>query len=143
MVSWKSLIISFAIIGVFAYALLSFGGILQVQNNVTDTIFNNPALKPFNTSITLNLNDLKTSASNQSNASNSEQETLLNPNGALLLGSIFNSLTRFTPYLYGFGSAFLGLILYLIQDPLIEGVLFSMVIVIVIFGFWRMLKQGE
>lgn len=141
--SWKGLLIGMTLVAIFSYAILNFGGILQIQNGVNDTIFNNPALKPFNKTITNNLNNLQIQTNLQQNASDAEQASEQNPSGALVLISIFKSFSKFSGFLYSFGAGFIGLIGYLINDPMIIGVLFSLIIIVVIYSFWRMIKWGQ
>ena len=141
--SWKSLLIAFALVGLFAYALLNAGGLLQVGNNVNNSILNSPILAPINSSITNNLNNLKSSSDAQQNASTQEQAENQNPSGALILGSIFSSLGRFGGFLYGFGYSFITMTGYLIHDSMITGVLWAILIIIVIAVFWRFVKWGQ
>ena len=140
--SWKSLLIGLTFVALFSYCILNFGGILQQNNNVNNSIFQNDMLKPFNSSVVNNLNDIQSSAYAQQNASIGEQGQAQDPTGALILPSIFKSLSRFSGFIFNFGYAFIQIIRYLIPDAVILGVLFSILIIITIFTFWRFIKWG-
>jgi len=143
--SFKSILITLAIVAIFAYCVLSFGGLLQINNGVSDnnSIFNDPILKSFNSSLNSQLNDFKSSSESQENASAYEQAKEQNPSGALVLGSVFTSLGRFSGFILGFGKLFLNLLGYLIQDKLILGILISILIIVMIASFWRWVKWGQ
>ena len=140
--SWKGLIIGFALIALVAYSIFNFAYITQVNNGVNNTILNEPVFASLNSTLSSNLQSLQVATNTQSNASLQEQGTLSNPSGALVLGSIFNSFSRFFLFLFGFGFTFVGLLGFLIQDTLITGVIFSIILITIIYSFWKLLKQG-
>ena len=140
--NFKTLVISFSIICLFAYALLSFGYSLQASNSVNDTILNDPSLKQFNNSIGENIGQFRSSANVQFNATLEEQGEEQQPSGDLTLGSIFHSITTYGSFIFGVGGSILTLGGRIGLDTTIKSILVAMLVVLAIFTGWRLIKAG-
>lgn len=143
--SWKGILFSFAFAGLFLFCVLNFGYLLQSTNNVNQSgnILNQPIFNNMNNTISDGLNNLNAQRDNQTTSSLNEQGTLANPSGALILASIFTSFGRFFYFVFGFGSTFLSMVEYIIPVPIFISVVLSIIVLGVIFAFWRFLKIGQ
>ena len=140
--NFKTLLISFSIICLFAYALLNFGYGLQNANDVNKTILDDPTLRSFNSSISANITELKGGANSQFNATLDEQGEEQQPAGDLTLGSIFHSITNYGTFILGVGGSILTLSGRVGLDGTIQGVLISMLVVLAVLLSWRLIKAG-
>jgi hypothetical protein len=145
MESWKSLLIAFGLVALFSISLLNFAVIMQEGNNVNNTIISDSHnnLSVFKDYVYGNLTDLRSKSG--SYYGNMENETALDnqPQGALTMSTIFHSLTTFGKFIFSFVTSFINLIQIYLGIPSIVGiVLISILSIIVILLFWRLLKQG-
>lgn len=143
--SWKGILIGFTFIALFAFSVINYSYLMQSNNGIngSNNVINQPIFNQLNSSINNNLNILTDSANNQQNASISEQASEQNPAGALVLSSIFLSFGRFASFLFDFGAVFINLIGAVVPIPVVTSVLFSILIIVTIYAFWRLIKIAQ
>jgi L-asparagine transporter-like permease len=142
--SWKSLLIVFALCGLFAYLLINGIALLQIENNVNDSIITNPSLSSFNDSVYSNMDDLKDKSNDYKGAMENETQTEITPTGALTLGTIYHSITTFSGFIYSFATGLFSMLQnQLGVSPVIPMVFMAILIIVVILLFWRLYKWGQ
>lgn len=142
MKSFMSMLITIALVGVVSMSLLSFGYVLQLDNNANGTIMDDSSMAAFNRTIQSGLEDFRDRSAGLKNATNSEQ--LEEPVGDLTLGSIFSSGLTFTGFIFSFPIAFFNTVkINLGISFIVLNVLISIISLVAIFKWWRLLKQGE
>lgn len=143
MSQFNTIFLNFMLIGLIAFSVLAFTTTFQAENNVNSTqrFINNPT-------INATYGDLNTQLSNVRDQSQA-QKTLFETEdpkigtGALLLTSIISSGKVFNGIIIGvyntlivLPSVILGL------DPIVTGVLSSLLILMIIVSLWILYKSG-
>ncbi len=142
MVSARSLIITFLLVGLFTYALVSFSSQFNYDNNLNQSILNDETFVRLNSSLEESLSSSQGVAEEQK--TNVESETRSEQPGFLSLGSIREAWKAFT----GTTSTIFNLILRNAfmkkYFPAIIGTVFSAILLVtIIFLGWRAIKSGE
>jgi hypothetical protein len=144
MESWKSLLIVFALVALFSFVFISGIYLLQFNNGVNNTIFNNSALSIFNTNVISSINTISSNSNTFSGQIQNESKIQTNPQGALTLATIFHSITTFLPFLYNFVVAFFTTMqIELGISPIISTVMIAILIIVIILLFWQTYKWGK
>lgn len=132
----------FALTVLFGTGLIFFLSGMQNANNSEQNILDNPSLSSLNSTMKGFMTNFSESTTTQKNSSLSEQST--NPTGAILMPSILTSLGRFislpiifTVALFSSISKMLGV------DPAILGFISAIILLAIIFAWYRTLKTGD
>lgn len=141
--NWKSLLITFALVGLFAIGLINYAVIMQVNNNVNNTILVDSPLSAFNNTIYGNLSSLQGNSNSYYQGVQNESAQAIPPSGALTLNSIFFSLPKFGSFLINLFISFFSLFNYIGISPLISSVLMGILLITIILLFWRLVKWGS
>jgi hypothetical protein len=131
MVTWTKFLTIFVISAIFALGLIQLGLNLESLNDSPTTILINPFMSSFNNTLGTQLGSFQGNSSQQYNVTSSESSGSSNT-FYFVLQSIFNSLTR----MIGFENLF-GI------PTIITKSLFGLIILVGIFAWYKMLKQGE
>lgn len=140
--NFKTLIISFAMVSLFVYALLSMGYGIQNANNINTTILNDSRMSKFSSLLQGNISDFSDSADAQWNATKEEQGEEQQPAGDLTLGSIFHSISTYGSFVLGMGGSILALGGAIGIDSVMKGLLTAMLLLTLILLGWRLIKAG-
>jgi len=136
-------IVSFVLVGLFIFCLLGFMITTQIDNLGENKLYSESNLSIFSNNLYGNLSSFNDVATIQKNESESESINL-NPAGAFMLGSIGKTIVRLPGFVYNFVTSFFYLAeIYLGIPAIITQTLFAIVILTLIFLWWKNLKQGE
>lgn len=141
--SWKSYIIAFALTALFAFSLISYGALIQSNNNVPNGIINDSRISNFKINITNDLNNFGSASNNYQNQTGNEQGTQQNPAGALSLVTIFHTFSTFGGFITGFASNLIGSLSILGLDTMTKSILIGILGMIAILLFWKLYKWGS
>lgn len=132
---------TFALIGVFVFAFLGFIIQFENDNSVTDSILGNQIINNTYSGLSNNLSSFDSRS--QSQRSTFEQENPTDSFGELVIFAIVGAGKTFGGMIVGIFNILIVLPATILGvDPVIIGVLGSMVIVGIIFALWRVYKAG-
>lgn len=141
----KDIAVTFALIGLFAFAIIMFGISFASKNNASTNIGNDPAITSFNNSVAKEFGSYSDDA-NQTLTSFSNSNPLI---GSLSLifesvGSIWKTIVGvpFTVYNLTIGLVFKNIFG---SDPafwVIIGTFTSLIFVIIVLYAWQWIRQG-
>lgn len=142
MKDFRSLIISFLIIGLFFFCFVSFAYHIQIDNNANRTILDDSQMNSTLGWITSNITESEDKALAQRNST--EAEVVEAPEGAFILKSIVSGGISFISMFVGIYNVTIGFIFKAIGiDTIIFQTLTSIIIITIVFLFWRLVKVGE
>ena len=139
---FKGLIISFILVGLFAFAMINFGVQLSLENDSNQSILENSAINRSYHRLESNLTELRDEAQTQKEGFEGEDPKL--EGGSLLFKSIVGAGKTF--------SSTITSVWIIISDvaynvfginEIILGVLASILLVTIIFLAWRAYKAGS
>jgi hypothetical protein len=140
--SFKEILFSLIIVGLFFYLIVSFGVQLGVDNGANNTLLENPVFNLSFQGMQTNLTEI-ISTSNDSRAA-FEKDNVLLSFGDLIFFSIVgvgkiitNSIVAFFNIIGTVGTQNLGI------DPLVIGVFGAMILISLVIYLWRLYKTGE
>jgi hypothetical protein len=123
--------------------LIQLGLNLESLNDSPTTILINPFMSSFNNTLGTQLGSFQGNSSQQYNVTSSESSGSSNT-FYFVLQSIFNSLTRMIGFVINLIDAFFQIFENLFGIPtIITKSLFGLIILVGIFAWYKMLKQGE
>lgn len=140
----KTLIISFLLVGLLLYALISFGVQFQTDMEANETILNEKILNNTYGGLRVNL----TSGEDTANASrtNFEREEAKAEFGSLTLSSVVGVAKSFTGTMTSFFNVFFGLLVVVLLSKeflIVTGTLAAILLITVIFLGWRWIRTGS
>lgn len=139
---FKDLFITFALLGVFALAMFSFGVEISINNNSNNSLGNEPSMKNLNSSLISDLSSFNSKAN--SSKSNFESESPTSGFGELIIFSIISAGKVFTGMIFGiFNGLFLPLSQVIGISVVVLGVIASILTISLIIYAWRVYKSGE
>jgi len=142
MVSAKGVIITFLLVGLFAFCLINFSTQFSQDNNLNQSIIDAPAFSSLNSSLGDSLGGSQTVAETQKEGF--EKETQSEQPGFLSLGSIRDAGKIFTGTTVVMFNILTGGFLADLGIPsVIFTVLGSILLITLIFLGWRVIKLGE
>ena len=139
---FRGLLISFLLVGLFTFSMITFGDKLIDDNEGNESVIDHPAVQTLNTTIFGNLSDTQSQA--QTKRESFEEEEPSAGFGTLLLFSLVEVARAFTStfvvlynVLFGFARDILGI-------PTIAMITIGATMLItVILLSWRLFKTGE
>lgn len=142
----KTLIVSFLLIALVFFCLLSFGGQFAYDNNTNNSILSNPVINSSFADLGGNITETEATAATQREVF--EQEQMQTGFGALLLLSIKSLVQIFTGSLVNFFNLFKTLISAVLGvnntiATVVLGTLGSILLISMILLGWRAIKAGE
>lgn len=143
---FKGLLITTLLIGLFLFAIISFGVNLSLDNNQNATILQNKAINKTFGQLGTNLSNSRSTAEGQKTATETEVPTA--GSDSLLLLSIKSAIKVFSStmtniYNLTFGLIFETLGLSAGTGAVILGTMFAILAIVIVFLGWRVLKAGE
>ena len=145
--SFKNTIIAFVLVGLFAFALISFAVQFQTDNNTNSSLLNNEALNSTFGDIKTNLGDVKNDSQKQREGF--EEDKLSSGFGELVMFTILNSVRKFMSMVIQVPNLIFGLI----SDTLgfdkgggmstVIGVIMGIIIISLVLLAWRTVKAGS
>jgi len=143
MVTWTKFMTIFVIGAIFALCLIQLALNFENLNDAQTTILSNPYMESFNNTLGVQLGSFQGNSSQQYNVTSSESTGSSNT-FYFVLQSVFNSLTRMIGFIIGLIDAFFQIFENLFGIPtIITKSLFGIIILVGIFAWYKMLKQGE
>lgn len=140
MADFKDIFVTFALVGLFVFAMLSFVYITQQDNNV-DTILENDLMNRTYQGLNTNLSAFRSDS--QTQRENFESDVPTAGFGSLLIFSIVSAGKVFTGMIVAvfnlivvLPATFLGI------SPIVMSVLSSILITLIVLGLWRLYKLG-
>lgn len=140
--NFRGLIIAFLLVGLFFFAMISFGVQINEDNDANTSITNIPFINSTYTSLQTNLSSSSTTSQSQREGFESEIPTEGVDNILLFsivsIGKVFGSMLTglFNVIVIGSSQA-LGI------NPIIIGVIQSILLLTLIIFIWKTIKQGE
>lgn len=140
--SFREVFLTFALIGLFVFGILSFGIKIQQDNEVSDTILNNSQINSSFEKLQTNLSSI--SDQTQEQRENFESEIPERGFGSLLIFSIVSVGQRFTAIIIAVYNVLIVLPATILGiSPIVTGVLGSILIVSLILLVWRVYRVGS
>ena len=138
---FTTLAVAFIITGLFAVAMLSFTAQIELDSGVNDTIFNEPVINS-------TFSGLKTNISQSEEDVKSIKESFETSNpllavGELIFGSIITAATTIGSAIVGTYDVIGVLGVYLGIPAVVFQVLTTILLILLVFLAWRLLKTGE
>lgn len=143
--SARNMIISFTVIGLFVFAMISFGiGIATLNNG--QSITQDPRINASYGDYATELSQVQSTAENQRDKFDSESPTL--SFGEILFESIVGVGRTFTSSIVGFMDITFGLVFETIFGgdkafAVVIGTIIGIVLISIVFLLWRVYKAGE
>lgn len=141
MATFRPYIITFLIVGLFMFSMISFVTNLQSENNAVVTLANDPTVINITGSLTSELEAFETLSNNQRESFDSE--TPSTSFGEL----IFESITNVGRVIGGVGTTFYAIIatasLAIGINPLVINVIGGIIIITIVLLAWRLYRTGE
>jgi hypothetical protein len=140
--TFKEFLVSFAVIGLFIFAILTFAVNFQLENQTSIGLMTDSRMNDTYNDINENLNDLNLEAIKQMN--NTENAELEQGVDYFSIASIWGSFKKFASNIKGV-SNILGNSMrnYIGIDPLVIAFIFSIVLISLVFLGWKLLRVGE
>jgi len=141
MTKFSSLLVTFIVIGLFTFCLITWGYLIQTNNGATETIINDTIISSAYTKIQGNLSELQSTA--QSQRESFEKDEASTGIGELIFGSIRGTAKVFTSSVISF-IGIIGTLPAILGVPsIVLGVITAIFIVLIILSIWRLVKIGE
>ena len=137
----EKLFIGFALVGLFTLAIISFGALLQQDNDVEDSILQNDFINTTFNDLTIKLGGSKDAMGEGLSAFENETAT----QGVLSL--IFRSIPTTGKIIRGIITGVFGVLIVLPAQLLgvstvVVGVIEAILLVLIVLGLWRLYKLG-
>lgn len=140
--SMKDTFVSFALAGLFIVAFFSFIITFQQNNDVVDTIENDPILNRTLINLQNNMSSLQSDAQNQSE--NQDKDNPLTEGGSLLFISITKTGQVLKGMIVGVYGVLVGIPASILGVPdFVIVVIGSILTIVLILSAWRLYKAGE
>lgn len=143
MAQFTKLFQTFMFIGLIVFSMLAFSSFLQSENNVDESqrLTNNTLLS--NTFSQLNQNFTSSGSRSQNQKTIFETENPTAGFGSFLLYSILSAGRVFNSMIVGVFNTLIKLpVVFLGLDPVVVGILSTLLVVAIIFGLWSVYKLG-
>lgn len=145
MANLRPFLISFLVVGLFAFAMINGALLLESNNNATQSIGDDPTIASYKSSLESTLEDSSTNANSAETAIGDSPVTLTTGNIIFdAIGGIWKTLKVIPTTVYNltiglamtkiFGSNSFGIVF---------GVIASILTITLIFGVWRMVTSGD
>ncbi len=139
--SFRDVFVTFALIGIFVFAGISFIVTTQRDNNVDETILENQVINRTYTKLETNLSNFRSQSQTQKESF--ESEIPERGFGSLIIFSIIGVGQRFTGMIVGVYNIFIVLPASILGiSPIVIGVFTTMLIVSLILLIWRVYRAG-
>ena len=142
MASLRTTFVTFALIGLFIFAMISFIVTTQQDNDVSETILENPVINKTYTKLETNLSGLESQT--QAQRANFSSEIPERGFGTLIIFSIVPVLQKFLALIVGVYNVIIVLPASIIGiSPVVFSVLSSILIVSLILFVWSAIRVGR
>ena len=139
--SFRNTFITFALIGIFAFASMSFIVTTQLDNNVNNTILENEVINKTFTDFETDLSDF--SSKTQTQKESFESEIPERGFGSLIVFAIVGVGQRFTGMITGVYNIFIVLPASILGiSPVVISVITAILVVSLILLIWRVYRSG-
>lgn len=139
--SFREVFVTFALIGVFVFAGISFIVTTQLDNDVENTILENEVINKTYTNLETDLGDF--GSETQTQKESFESEIPERGFGSLIIFAIIGVGQRFTGMITGVYNIFIVLPASILGiSPVVIGVLSAMLMVSLILLVWRLYRTG-
>ncbi len=141
--SFQKIFIAFTLTGLFALAMISFGVQIASENDSDNSILDDPSISKVNASLFRNLTTYQSMSQGQ--RENFESEIPTTGFGTLIIFGVMSAGKVFTGMVMGVFSSLLAIFSSerIGIDPVVLGILTSLLIFGTIFALWRLYKAGE
>ncbi len=140
-ISFREVFVTFALIGIFVFAGISFIVQTQLDNDVENTILENEVINKTFTNFETDLSDF--SSKTQTQKESFESEIPERGFGSLIIFAIIGVGQRFTGMITGVYNIFIVLPASILGiSPIVIGVLTSILIVSLVLLIWRVYRTG-
>lgn len=138
----KEITVSILLIGLFSFALISFGLNMQLLNNAPVTLLNDSTINSSYGLLNNSYSQYQKEAQERYNAS--AQDNPQAGSDSILTFSIVNNARSFTTGIFTIFGIIMNLIINTLTiNPIIIGVFSGLLIFIVILYTWRLFRGGE
>ena len=140
--SFQKTFIGFALVGLFAFAIISFGVGMANDNNSNDSILDDSSINKMNSTLGSSLSGFRSLSQGQ--RENFESEIPTSGFGVLIIFAIISAGKVFTGMVLGIWNILLLPFKSAIGiSPIVLGVFSSILVIVIILGAWRLYKAGE
>lgn len=141
MASLQERIISYTLIGLFVFCFISFFYLMIQHNNPSSDLLNDPRINKTFSDVNDSLGGLIDKSNTQLSAS--QNETITAGASDLISYSIIGTARAFISQITLTFNVIANLLLSIFNiNPVIFSTIFSIVIMGILFGLWRLYKQG-
>ena len=139
--SFREIFITFSLIGVFIFSMMSFIVVMQVDNDVEEGILSNPIINSTYTKLETNLTNFRSET--QTQRESFEGEIPERGFGSLIIFSIVGIGQKFTGLIVGIYNIFIVLPASILGiSPVVISVLTSILLVTIVLLIWRVYRVG-
>lgn len=140
---FKDIIVGLVIIGLFAFSIINFAFQLQVNNDVNQTILDDPSLAGLNTTLRNNLGNIESTAQTQREVFEQQEAQGGTADEGFSLTSIVGIVKTFFSTAIGSYNIILTLISNVFGiPPIVLNLLLGIIIIIGLIFIWRLIKVG-
>lgn len=140
--SFREIIINFALIGVFMLALITFGVQMTSDNSANNSLLENPFINSTFNNLQTDLSTFQSNAQGQ--RENYEAEEPASGFGTLIIFGIIGFAKVFTGIIIGISNILFGAASGILGiDPIVIGVFTSILLITLIIYGWRLAKTGD
>jgi hypothetical protein len=128
-------------IGLFVIAIIGFSVGFSQDNNLNSSITDNPHINASYVSINSSLSNFRGDSQNQLQATANETGTI--GEDSLILPSLWGAVKTFFATIISIGNALVALPTIVGIPPVITGTIIAIIVVMIIFLAWKVIKVGE
>lgn len=150
MAGFKGIVIPLLLAGVFAFAMISFGVQMQLDNSASSTLLNNTRINSTYTSLITNLNDTQTVYQQQAEDFSSDQPEESRGGESILLISIVGAWNVFSKAPVALYDITVGLAFDILFGGseesgfgLVFGILAAILILSLVLFAWKLIRTGD